>query len=178
MAKEDIADEALQKMVAAEVDRRIGGMVGQIGKDLEDRYATKDLVTERIDARAQEEMAGFNRAILQAAAALRKDEKLPPNHPFAVLVQLMEEQLDLEMRVMELGLYIVADNVTLKNDKGTIERALKLSLLKKHMADREHRRILDMTGKVGRVGAEEMEMLDKFAEILGPPPKEDDDDET
>lgn len=168
--------EEIEKLVAAEVDRRIGGMVGQIGKDLEDRYATKDLVDERIEKRARAEMDGFNRAMLQATDAISKGEQLPPGHPLAALVQVLDELTDLEMRVMEIGLYVVASHRGKHQRPGEdprayVERGMKLDILCNFMADREHCRILDATGKAERVDSEAAQMVEQFSEILGPRPE-------
>lgn len=171
-----MTQEEIEKLVAAEVDRRLGAIVGQIGKDLEDRYATKDLVDERVEARAKAEMAGFNRAMLQATDAISKGETLPPGHPLAALVQVLDELTDLEMRVMELGLYIVANHrgkhqQPREDPRAYIERGMKLDILCNFMADREHCRILDATGKAKRMDSEAAQMVEQFSEILGPRPE-------
>jgi len=171
-----MTDEEIEQKIAAEVDRRIGGMVGQIGKDLADRYATKDDVDKAIEARIRREAQALNIALLDIVNRLKKDEKVPDTHPLAVVFQIMEEISDLEMRVMELGIFIVAtqqmEDIEYSSEKPPLERMQKLTVLKQFMAEREHGRILDKTENVDKLNNDNAQQLVlQFTEILGPRPK-------
>ena len=163
--------EEIEQLVGAEVDRRLGGMVGQIGKDLEDRYTTKDDVEKAIEARIQHEATALNIALRDIVNRLRRDEKVPDDHPLAVVFKIMEDIADLEFRVMEIGMYVVADNLDLTRGDGTVEHAMRLTLLKRFVTDREHGRMCDMLERAKKTDPSQGETISSFAEILGPRPE-------
>ena len=161
--------EEIEQFVGAEVDRRLGGMVGQIGKDLEDRYTTKDDVEKAIETRIQQEGQALNLMLLDLASRFKKEEKIPDTHPLAVVVQIMEKMADLEFRVLELGMYIVADNLEITH--GTAKQAMKIRILKRFVSDREHGRMYDLLDKAETTEPETHALISGFAEVLGPRPR-------
>ena len=168
--------EEIEQKIAAEVDRRLGAMVAQIGKDLEERYATKAHVTEQIEKRFQLEVAKMNADILQAAGKIKRNEKLPPNHPFAVIVAMLDDIADIEMQLLEIGLYIVATEQSDGSKEGEaphdrFQRKMKLSILRTFVGDNEHRRVLDTIEKTDRLGHDAMTGFEKMVEVLGPRPE-------
>lgn len=170
----------IERLVAAEVERRIGGVVAQIGKDLADRYATTEQVQGLIDHRAKLELAAMNAAFQQAAQAIASEQALPEEHPLAALVNFFEDFTDVQLRVNMLSLYaVVLNKLDERGESGPdhVRRIMELGRIKRFVADLEHNHLLDWVEKGIEYERDGMDIVRGLVEVLGPRPEMSHDDD-
>lgn len=136
--------EEVEEVVA----QHMGQAVAQIGKDLADRYATKEEVAESIknfanalNEAVQEETEKWKQEGLRLAKDLAEGRDIPKDNPLSFVTEVVDDVTTLQLRVMELGLLVVLGRKT-GLIKRSLEKTIRFESLLHTLTDRQRREVL------------------------------------
>lgn len=132
--------EEIEALVEAEVSRRVAAMTAQFGRDLSERYATKDDVEQAVKTAFKKEHENFAESLNDFVEKIKSKDRDDPDHPFSFLIQVLDDIGELQVRVMEIGMYILAEETRVGKGPDAIEKVIKLSRVKGVAVDHERQR--------------------------------------
>jgi len=104
-----VTKEEIEQFIEAEVSKRVGTLTAQLGRDLEQRYATKKDIREFAERQRKDQEKAFQVLIDDATRRMDSDEEFPEDHPLAFLVSTMEVISDLEIQMIEVMMYLLVE---------------------------------------------------------------------
>jgi len=147
--------------------------VAQIGKDLEDKYATKKEVVENIKVfgkslseTVQKEIKEWEKRGLQFASDLAEGRDLPKDSPLTFVTEVLDDITTLQLRVMELSLLVVLGRKRGLIDK-SLEKTVRLEALMQTLTARQRREVLAEMEKFSESSPHYKDGFREVREFLG-----------
>lgn len=101
--------EEIQSLVEKEVSRRMADLTTQMGKDLSERFVTKQQLEDKITHRVQTEAKALQEQIAAVTRWIGQGEEVPEDHFAYPFVKLVEDSVDNSWRMMETTAYLLSD---------------------------------------------------------------------
>jgi hypothetical protein len=143
--------EEIEALIEAEVGRRVATLTSQFGKALSERYPTTGDVERLLEERFKKEAQAVEERVEKFAKELREKDIEDENHPFSFVVEMAKAISDLQLRVMQIGMYVLAKETKVQRGPQALERTMKLSkieLLTVRLERERFRRHLDLLQEI------------------------------
>jgi len=167
--------EEIEELIEAEVSRRMATMTAQFGRDLSEMYMTKAEVEGLLQEKFKGEVDDFARSMGEFAEKVKDTDLKDPDHPLSFLVSILSDIGDLHLRVMEIGMYILAKETKTERGPGAMEKMMHLSSVEATSVKlvREHF-LNDVRGFKNRSKDDEaLRSVEQLEELLGEEPEPD-----
>lgn len=160
--------EEIEALVEEEVSRRVATLAAQFGRDLSERYPTREEVEDTLKERLRKEIDELDRSVGEWIGEMHTADPEDPDHPLSFLVKVLSDITDLQLRVMEIGIYVLAKEAKIERGPGALERMGRLASVTSTSRDRlrEHFQQDVQSFKNRSTDSEAVRAIEQLEELL------------